>query len=251
MMRVPEQDQIMIALTAKFGPPRYAFFEQTGDAVGFPSRRADAVAVAMWRSLGLEIHGFEIKVARQDWLREIKNPDKAESVFRYCDRWWLVISDRAIVKNGELPGPWGLMCLHGRGLKTVIAAPKLKPMVLTHAFLAGILRKVDQQGMAETKLHAEFERGYARAAADLDYHKGRADKSEKVISQYELASGLSMRYNDPPRVGATVRMILNGGAEPLMSRLESLQQQVRRLADEMEENIRRIKGEAKDRADGS
>ena len=46
---------------------------------------------------------------RSDWLRELRDPAKAEEFRRYCDRWWLVVSDCAIVKPGELPTGWGLL----------------------------------------------------------------------------------------------------------------------------------------------
>ena len=44
----------------------------------------------VWPSRGLYLHGFEIKVHRNDWLRELKNPAKAEEIAGYCHFWWVV-----------------------------------------------------------------------------------------------------------------------------------------------------------------
>lgn len=87
---------------------------------------ADGVAVNTWRSRGHAVHGFEVKVSRADWLRELKSPAKAEPVFRYCDYWFLV-AEKDIVKPGELPAAWGHLERRGASLHVVKAAPKLTP----------------------------------------------------------------------------------------------------------------------------
>ena len=110
-------------------------------AVGFPSSRIDALAMAMWRSLGLEVHGFEIKLSRSDWLREKRQPFKAEELCLYCDRWWLVLGDKDIVKDGELPPTWGLLIPRGKSLVVSVNALKLTPISLDRVFIASILRK--------------------------------------------------------------------------------------------------------------
>jgi len=95
-----------------------------------------------WPSTGNELHGFEVKVSRADWLNEVKNPRKNDSVKSYCDRWWLVIADEAMVKDGELPDDWGMMVWQGRGrkLKIVKPAPKLDAAPMDHCFVASLLR---------------------------------------------------------------------------------------------------------------
>lgn len=123
--------EIIARLERKYAPPSWAFFTEVKSSVGFGSRRADGVAVAMWRSLGLEIHGFEVKCSRPDWLNELKDAGKSDEIFQYCDRWWIVAADKAIIKDGELPPTWGLQVPNGHGVKVVVRAPKLKPVALT------------------------------------------------------------------------------------------------------------------------
>ncbi len=137
-----EKLDILNALKERYGSPRYALFLEVGNAVGYPTNRIDALAMAMWRSLGLEIHGFEIKMSRGDWLREIRQPFKAEEMFRYCDRWWLVVADEKILKDGELPPNWGLLVSRGSSLIAKVQAKGLTPQSPDREFVASILRKV-------------------------------------------------------------------------------------------------------------
>ncbi len=62
------------------------FYDNTPGSFAY-HRAADAVAMDLWPSKGLEIHGHEVKVSRSDWLSELKQPEKCEPVKRYCDRW--------------------------------------------------------------------------------------------------------------------------------------------------------------------
>jgi hypothetical protein len=116
----------------------------TGAGTG---RTADGLALNAWPSRGLQLDGFELKSYRGDWLRELKNPAKAEGgIYRYCDRWWIVIPDtgetRHIARPSELPPSWGLIvCSEGRAAIEV-AATALKPKPLDRAFLASVLRRL-------------------------------------------------------------------------------------------------------------
>lgn len=63
-----------------------------------------------------DIHGFEVKVSRADWLREKRTHDeefpaawKSYPWGRYCTHWWLVVPHKDIVQPGELPEGWGLL----------------------------------------------------------------------------------------------------------------------------------------------
>ena len=57
---------------------QYAFMTEVRDATGAMGQRyADAITMCLWPSQGLEIIGFEIKVARSDWLNELKEAMKS------------------------------------------------------------------------------------------------------------------------------------------------------------------------------
>lgn len=118
-------------------------------------RTADAVIVGNWPSAGYEIQGFEIKVSRADWLNEVRSPGKCDAVKKYCDRWWLLISSTAFVKEGELPDDWGLMIPSGSGLRIVKDAPKLDPVFPTVPFITGLMRANKRAHIPED-LHSQY-----------------------------------------------------------------------------------------------
>lgn len=90
-------------------------------------RRIDAVAVGLWARTEHVIHGFELKATRADLLAELKDPEKSEPARRLCDRWWLVLADKDLIKPGELPDGWGLLCVFGRGLRALVQPLPLEP----------------------------------------------------------------------------------------------------------------------------
>lgn len=69
----------------------------------------DAIYVGFTSSSGRILVGHELKVSRSDWLNELNKPGKADAWADQCHQWWLVVSDPAIVHEGELPHGWGLM----------------------------------------------------------------------------------------------------------------------------------------------
>jgi len=98
---------------------------------------ADFIAIDKYNS-SQAMHGHEVKVSRSDWLTELRDLEKSERIKRYCNFWWLVVSDASIVKDGELPDGWGLMVKAGDKLRTRVKAPALMPASLTLDFVAGL-----------------------------------------------------------------------------------------------------------------
>ena len=79
------------ANTGNGGAGEWAFMAQVRNAAGFNATRTlDALALHLWPSRGLVLHGFEIKVSRSDWLREVKDPAKAEDACRLVEYFWIV-----------------------------------------------------------------------------------------------------------------------------------------------------------------
>ena len=138
-------EAIREVMRARFCAPKWALCFEVQDATGMrATRSADAIAMALWPSLGLELIGFEFKVSRADWLRELKDPSKAETFKRFCDRWYLVTTSRDIVHPGELPAGWGWLVVKGDRVYTITTAPPLQPEPVSRAFLAALLRRADE-----------------------------------------------------------------------------------------------------------
>lgn len=154
----------------------YTKLTQVRAATGFADlNTADMMIMGEWPSTGNELHGIEIKVSRSDWLNEVKNPHKNDSVKSYCDRWWLVIADENMVKPGELPEDWGMMAYQGAGrkLKVVKKAPKLEPVPKDNLFIASLLRHNDKEAIP-IDVHNDVIRDITRQAAADEKIKGRA-----------------------------------------------------------------------------
>lgn len=95
---------------------RYAVVEHVRNAAGFDaSGTCDAIVMDLWPSSGLVLHGFEVKISRADWLRELRQPWKSERFLQLLDLWWVVAADDRIVLPSELPDGWGLLVARPEG----------------------------------------------------------------------------------------------------------------------------------------
>jgi hypothetical protein len=240
---------VFALLAARHAAPEWAFLQEVRSNVGTgPVRSADAIAMSLWPSRGLELHGFEVKVSRSDWLREKKDPAKAEKIGRYCHRWWLVVDDPEIVRleDGELPPTWGLYARRGSRLTVEVPAPTREPEPIPYTFLAAILRSVTEgyvaragiAGEIETKLREQRERmeeSHRVVEQRLDEHIKKLEDGLKAFSE---ASGIPLQRYDlvyrgdrAQNLGEAVRFVLNGGLAGQVKELEQLAHKARYIAD--------------------
>lgn len=152
---------------------KYIPLTQVASSTGGANTIADLMVLGAWHSSGNYLDGFEVKVSRADWLNEVKNPNKCLPSKQYCHRWWLVIADENIVKEGELPEDWGMMAVVDGKLKVIKKAPFLTPIPLTIDFVASLLRTD------------------ARATIPLDVHRDRCkdavrDAEQDMKKKYQL-----------------------------------------------------------------
>lgn len=116
----------------------------------WPKCIADYLALDCWGNYGPEhqrhpLLGFEVKISRSDYLREIKDPGKSEPFRRVCTEWYVVVSDPTIVRD-DLPDGWGLLYAQGDGLRcSRRSAINPNPEPLPRGLLAGFLRAVAMQ----------------------------------------------------------------------------------------------------------
>jgi len=206
---------VRAALRVRFAAPAFALFEEVGNSTGFrTNRHADAVAVGIWPSRGYTIEGVEIKVSRSDWLSELKKPEKADEIAKYCDRWWIAVGDDSIVKAGELPPTWGLLMLRGDKLVQSTQAPMLKPEPAPRSFLAAILRRA-HEGIQRQRTEAKAEgiaigeaRGPEEHAAKLARKDEEIGYLKEAISAFEEASGLKINRWDAGCLGEAVKELM-------------------------------------------
>jgi hypothetical protein len=176
--KMPKQTEASMIelLHARYGTrggngPRYVGMAHVRSDAGFDAKRtADFMALDLWPSKGLVLHGHEVKISRSDWLNELKDPEKAGAFIPHVDYWWLVIADQAMVKAGELPDGWGMMAPGSDGaLRVVKQAPRLRvtplPPGVTPALHRGLV--VAMLRSASKAANAQAARMTAEAMADF------------------------------------------------------------------------------------
>lgn len=193
------EHEMVERLRVRYPADSYAVFPQVPDGTGMAKRRtADAIAMSLWPSRGLELHGFEIKRTRGDWLKELSRPIKAEPIFRYMDRWWVVTANSKVVEKGELPPKWGLIVVYGDGLRRSVQAEALDPEPPDRAFIAGLLRGASQFYATENWQRRRSDEQYkmgkedGRKFADDEGRqaKRKLDKLEKAVTRFREVSGV-------------------------------------------------------------
>lgn len=195
----------------------WVFLRQVPDGTSdSKSRTADAIAMGCWKSVGIKLHGYEIKVSRSDWLREIQDTSKAGALSKYCHFWWVAAPD-GIVKPEELPANWGLVVVQRRadGYSARVRKPATEntAAALDYKFFASIMRRCFYESPVikdlNSKLTAEYERGYKAGIQSRSHSQSVLDAWEKAakrsqenerelaekVRQFERESGLSLNQN--------------------------------------------------------
>ncbi len=231
-------------LRNRFCPPAWAFIPQVRSGTGFVSavRTADAIAMGLWPSRGLHLYGFEIKIYRNDWLKELMNPAKAEEIASFCDFWW-VVAPKDIVKIEEVPASWGLMIPHGSTTKIVKQAEQLKPQQIDKLFLAAILRRAQETIAPEVKISDAFKEGEKKGEEKInqnfEYERRQHQSFKDTVATFEKASGV--RIADTwclEDIGAAVRMVADGEHLNVKKQLEYLLTSAKNIVTNIENNLK-------------
>lgn len=169
------------------------------------SNRCDLLAVGTWESRGLQLVGHEIKVSRADWVKELKQPDKAEWIWKHCHQWYLTVSSphSKIVHAGELPATWGLIEIDPAGrVKIIERAPvNREPAPVAWTMVVGWLAQLDRGGKRDVSklLAAARSEGekYGRQRAESEQAGSRAiEEARQVLAAaaaFKQATGIDMR----------------------------------------------------------
>lgn len=246
-MKRLQTHEVKHLLQVKYSAPAWALLFEVPDGTGgHKSRSADALAMSLYPSRGLELNGFEIKVSRSDWQKELKDPTKAEAICRYCDRWWIVAGDASIVQDGELPPTWGLLVARGGKLVQKVKAPKLQSQQVTRPFLAAMLRRTSEQGVDKSLLQqserAGYERGYTSGQCSAGNYKERFDKMQEKLNEFEEATGFAFdqypaTYKSGKEIGEKMIKVLSGYYETPAQKISSMADQLEIAARQLRKEI--------------
>jgi len=222
-------DEVIERLSKRYSQPEYGFLTQVRNGAGFSATRTmDAMAMSLWPSRGLHITGFEVKVSRGDFIREIRNPQKADELACFCDYWYIVVGDPDIVQLGELPEKWGLIVPSGTGLKIIKEAVKLTPQPIDASFLAALMRNLTK-GMIPSatiagRMSEEFERGKTVGASSAGIAPRELKSLQDKVKAFETASGVELitYKHDSATIGEAVKVVLEGRDKVIREKLEKM-----------------------------
>jgi hypothetical protein len=119
--------------------------EQVANATGFSAGRwIDAAVFEMWPSKGLTRRAFEVKISRNDFLRELKQPEKYQWCRQYFHEFWYV-APKDVIKVEELPEGAGWLYPAGSRLITARQASHSRKADLSDELLASFLRSAAKE----------------------------------------------------------------------------------------------------------
>jgi hypothetical protein len=240
-----ESPAIYAALRARYCAPEFALFFEVANGTGANIRRyADAVAMNLFPSRGLTVNGFEVKASAHDWRRELKNPHKAEEgIFKFCDHWWVVAS-AGIVAKADLPSTWGLLELTDKGMRQVVAAPRLKPQALSRNFIAALLRRVSQadHGLVDELVRNAVAERRARMDAEVEsrvtLRLREVERKMEIIEGIERQAGIKLTdWNAHDGYGRIIKAIEATGIAKQWGSLRTLAKTLSGMSKSIEGHI--------------
>lgn len=169
--------QVLSALLADMDPDRYAAFPELrignlGRADGTESQRLDLFVIDTVPPVHAR-DGYEIKVARADYLAEIRNPEKRRLGMLMCNRFTFA-TPAGLVGPDEVPADCGLVWVHpyeeGRlaDVEDVVRAPWHDRGPPTVRFAAELARRCvsplarEVQGLGAAIARAKAEQRWLR-----------------------------------------------------------------------------------------
>lgn len=247
------EQEILTALRKRYPGPEWVLFPQVRNGTGYSRqvRTADAIAMNLWPSRGLDLLGFEFKSYRSDWLRELKDPAKSEEIQRFCDYWWVVVSNPEVVKADDpIPPTWGVLVINKGKIKVFRDAPRLKAEVPTKLFIASVMRAASEFVTPEAWIKAAEAEAYQRGITEGEKRqqweikslRDSVQQSQKSIDDFQKASGVHINKWDAGHVGNAVR-IVSQGPQQVLSYLKRERQHLVTLAASMDDAIKELGGE--------
>lgn len=202
-------------------------------------RYADAIGVNLWASKSYEVHGFEVKATRSDWLRELREGGKSDYFFCRTHRWY-VVAWTGIVLKTELPKGWGLLEWNGSTLVQKVPAALREDVQIEHEFLAALIRRARDgpRRADQDDLRAAFNNGYKSAEKRTNQDVQDALRSrireyvqmKERVEAFEKATGTSI-VDWSGRLSEAARWVMRNG-DPEKA-LREVQARVDRISKDM------------------
>lgn len=218
-------DDLKQSISNKYPASHWILLNEVSNASGFDGTRSiDVVAFGLYSSRGYEVHAFECKAQRSDWLKELNQPDKADEFVKIVDKFWIV-ANKGVVNKGELPRGWGLIVAskHGDSVRTRIqqqaTTTKRVDSPLPRPFVAAMLTRIRKelekwkngsvlQSEISNKLHKRYREGIEAGKREVSRSNEDADKIKEQVKAFEKASGLEIQtYTRGKDLGEQVALV--------------------------------------------
>ena len=227
----------------------YLTFFEVANGTGYKGTGyADAMVLSTWPSQGIKLMGFEIKRSRSDLIKELRDEAKSAQFAKFCDHWWLVVSDSKLTDGVEVPANWGILAPRNGVLYQVRAAPKLEHEPWTPTFIAALMRRFHENHVKKDKDEAKRlveERAAELAKKRIDEHSTRFNTEDanwkhqygslkRAVSDFEAKSGITVQSWNAGNVGDVVRLILdNTNDQHIRRMLENVRDSAERISKSM------------------
>lgn len=223
---IVNSSEVKALLRTRYAHPEWALCFEVANATGTHGHRyADAVAMCLYPSRGLVLHGFEVKVSKQDFMSEIKNPDKSVAVQQYCDQWWLVAPAHA-VDESLIPKTWGWLRVDKDKLYPAKRAPDLDPKPIDRKFMAAMVRRSSQaddgeiQVLVNQRVEALREHDRKHVETEIKRRTKDIDDAKEQLRQLRERIGEDdWRYLDRDEVARAVKFVRAAGVLGTYERL--------------------------------
>jgi hypothetical protein len=219
-------------------------------------RRLDVVAFNLWGARSYRVVGFEIKVARGDWLKELSQFQKAEEWTAVCDEFYVVTPPK-LVKPEEMPLEWGHLELCGSRMMTKKYPAKREagatlPREVAARFFTRLARALEnrertedyqlrqalrQEIEAETVARIERTRG-----SDIEHLRERSKELDAIYAALGMSPSDFHRLESVLRLGKLIHAAgidtpyFKGKIERMARDMEDAAKPLRELATTLDEN---------------
>lgn len=201
------------------------------------NRYLDYMVINLWESRGQSIIGFEVKSYRNDWLKELKSPDKQELHAPYCDYFYLLTTADNVAKAEEIPENWGWMTVKGDKLFTLKKAPKQKSKPMSRSLMVSIIRRAFNnteyvhKDLLEKEVEARVERKVSAKIREQEYNSVKSKEIIEAANIFKEASGLDIlayrSWSDTTkRMGEIVKMIMHNNPEDYIYKIKNIKNQL-------------------------
>lgn len=203
------------------------------------NRYLDYMVINLWESRGQSIIGFEVKSHRNDWLKELKSPDKQELHAPYCDYFYLLTTGDNVAKAEEIPENWGWMTVKGKKLFTLKKAPKQQSKPMSRSLMVAIIRRAFNKteyvhkDLLEKEVEARVESRVAAKIREQEYNSKKSKEIIEAANIFKEASGLdilahkSWNWSDKiKRMGEIVKMIMDNNPEDYIYKINNIKNQL-------------------------